>query len=340
MLNMFRSGSKIIHASTHQLEATLLYFKTHLSLVNMFVTSDFHESQKDFNTLFNLADEGMSIFFIKVPLATSETYFIALSAFSVEKALLLLVNARVDFLESLSSGPRLIILRAYGDVEKVIKRVLLDFPGIISNPERALIESRHGTLIFFTTHSLSTPISFDQIYSKALFCNQNYHQILHDLRIYNLKYLNAGINHADWYELNIKIYDMFGAYPLHYNRLLFIFEKLELGLILGEAWGTDAATIFQAVGVYKIRFFTIHRPEAIKRIMIGLEFLEDGTRVVDYDLYYKRRKLHWGDLTDRTDRNKEKLGSKYRHEILAQLSQEDQKTLLEMEEEILKSRRF
>jgi hypothetical protein len=340
MLNMFRSGSKMIHASTHDLQKTIDYFESHLRIITSFISTDFHLSHAGFSDLFNQADEGMTIFFIKENSMPPERYYIALSAYTAERALLMLINEKIDFIENLTPGPRIIMMRVYGDIEKVIDRVQLDFPGQIVDPGNSLVVDRYGTMILFTPSSLSSPICFDEVYSKALFSGQNYHQVLHDLRIYNLKYLNAGIGNADWHELKIKIYDLYGAYTLHYKRLLFIFEKLELGLILGESWGTDAATMFQAVGVYKIRFFTIHEPEYIKRIMIGLEYLEDGTRVVDYDLFYKRRKIYWGDLTGRSDNNKETLGLQYRHDILARLTQEDLNTLLAMEEEIRATRYY
>jgi hypothetical protein len=303
----------MIHASTHDLQKTIDYFESHLRIITSFISTDFHLSHAGFSDLYNQADEGMTIFFIKENSIPPERYYIALSAYTAERALLMLINEKIDFIENLTPGPRIIMMRVYGDIEKVIQRVQLDFPGQIVDPENSLVVDRYGTMILFTPSSLSSPICFDEVYSKALFSGQNYHQVLHDLRIYNLKYLNAGIGNADWHELKIKIYDLYG---------------------------TDAATMFQAVGVYKIRFFTIHEPEYIKRIMIGLEYLEDGTRVVDYDLFYKRRKIYWGDLTGRSERNKETLGLQYRHDILARLTQEDLNTLLAMEEEIRATRYY
>ena len=118
-------------------------------------------------------------------------------------------------------------------------------------------------------------------------------------------------------------------------------EKLELGIILGETWGTDAA-IFFSVGVYKVRFFTFLTPLRIKQVLLGLEYLDDGTRLVDYDIYNKKKKIHWGDVKPEqmTSSPKVEISNFYRDGILSKLSDSEKETLYEMEKEILNSRHF
>ncbi|MDO9592386.1 MAG: hypothetical protein Q7I98_04230, partial [Erysipelotrichaceae bacterium] len=162
MLNMFRSGSKMLHASTRDLPKTIDYFESHLRLVTSFITTDFHMSHTSFSDLFNQADEGMTIFLIKETTMPPGRYFIALSALTAERALLLLINEKINYIENLTAGPRIIMMRVYGEIEKVIQLVQLDFPGQIVDPESSLVVDRYGTLILFTLKSLNSPICFDE----------------------------------------------------------------------------------------------------------------------------------------------------------------------------------
>jgi len=114
----------------------------------------------------------------------------------------------------------------------------------------------------------------------------------------------------------------------------YIFEKLKMGMILGETWGTDIASVFQTVGIYKVRFFTFKEPLEIKKILVGLEYLEDGERICDYDLYWKRKKYHWDQVRTETVKGKRELGVYYRDCIMSQLNHGEKIKMAAMEKEI------
>jgi hypothetical protein len=76
----------------------------------------------------------------------------------------------------------------------------------------------------------------------------------------------------------------------------------------------------------------------IKKILLGLELLDDSTRIVDYDLYYNRKKLNWSDAADEGIKLRHLIGVKYRGEILSKLSENEIAELYEMEEKILATR--
>ncbi|HSN66458.1 MAG TPA: hypothetical protein VLS94_07445, partial [Fusibacter sp.] len=158
-------------------------------------------------------------------------------------------------------------------------------------------------------------------------------------RMHGLQYLNVGISNKDWFEIEIRIFDRYSAYKLHYDRLLEVIESLELGYVLGESWSKDYPRLFMSVVVYRIRFFTFNEPSMIKNMLLGMEYLSDGTRIVDYDVYYNQKKLYWTDQREKKDpATRHLLGLKYREEILSRLSQESVDKLTRLEEEIIRTR--
>jgi len=235
-------------------------------------------------------------------------------------------------------GPGIVIMKLIGDEEAVIDLVKEDFDAKSATMLTQLNEHSTGTLISFTKGDITKPVSYESLHPVSLHTEKDFKSVMQSLRLQNLKYLNAGLNNEDWYELKIKIYDAYGHFDLHYKRLAYVLEKLDLGLILGESWGTDAATIFLSVGIYKVRFFTFYNPIHIKKILVGLEFLDDGTRVVDYDLYLKRRKIHWDALRDKEHKFRDALSHMFRQEIYSHLTDEEAHEMHLMEKEILKSR--
>ena len=102
--------------------------------------------------------------------------------------------------------------------------------------------------------------------------------------------------------MEIRIYDKYGAYNLHYNRMIEVFDDLDIGLVLGESWSKDYPKALLSVQIYRVRFFTFKEADELKRILLGLEYLRDGTRVVDYDVYCKNKKVGWVDLLKRKER--------------------------------------
>ncbi|SHK57236.1 hypothetical protein [Tepidibacter formicigenes] len=236
-------------------------------------------------------------------------------------------------------APRIIFMRIFGDIDKILVKVKEDYKAVEGNIIDLLDNyNDKGTILAFTEKPLNKIMYLEDIHEKSLFIEEKYSDIFKKLRIHALKYLNAGLDNRDWYEIEIKIYDRYGAYKLHYERLLKILEGLELGFILGESWTKDYPRLFMAVGVYRVRFFTFYNPKYIKKILVGSEFLEDGMRIVDYDLYYNRKKINWTDIVEDNLRSKNLLGEKYRKEIFSKLEEKEINEILNLECEIIKTR--
>lgn len=242
----------------------------------------------------------------------------------------LIKNARI--------APRIIILRGMGDMERIIEDIKKDHRAVEGGFFDTLSSHNDkGTVLALTDKPLHRNLSVKDLYIKTLFVEESYYSLFPSLRMHALKYLNTGLQNKDWYEVEIRIYDRYSAYMLHYERLLKVLDSLELGLILGESWSKDYPRFLMAVGVYRVRFFTFQEPKYIKRVLVGLEYLEDGTRIVDYDVYYYRKKIDWTDATDGV-KTRHLLSEKYRKEIFSKLSSQEAEEILGLEEEILKTR--
>ncbi len=290
------------------------------------VLSAFDYANSDFKTAFDTSDGTRIIVMltrrIKANNSSKEMdriYSVGSDASSFLCFLLNLENEGV--FRSVRLSPRVILLRLMGDVDKAIERIESHFGAARGSFETLLDEKGAGTLIAFTEKSLQKSISISDMHPVSLFTESSSPSILGHLGMHSLEYLNLCLHNRDWNELDIKIYDSYGNFELHYRRLLFIVEALETGLILGESWGRDAASVFQSVGIYRVRLFTFLPPVEIKKMLTGLEYLENGKRIVDMDLYAQKNKIRWTELRTAEVKEKTELGKMYHGLLLDRLSE-------------------
>jgi len=235
---------------------------------------------------------------------------------------------------------RTIIMRTMGDMEKVFDELQENYRGT----EGSLMEFinsnlEQGVIIALTDKSLNRQVTLGDIYmEKCLLVNENYFTIYKELRSNALKYLNSGLKNKIWYEMDIRIYDMYGAFQLHFDRLMNVLTELEMGIVLGSTWTKDYPKMLLAVDVYSVRFFTFYEPKYIKKILLGMEYVDDGTRIVDYDLYMGRKKISWRDLTKDKKMTRDALGLHFRKETMSNLTHQEVKKIHEMEEKVMESR--
>lgn len=252
-----------------------------------------------------------------------------------------LINDKAtNHLKKIRTAPRIIMVRAMGDMEKVIQEIQKDHGGSVGSfMDLWNAGNEKGTLIAITDKPLHRNIGLTDFYKKCLYSEKRSFPLFKGLRLQALKYLNKGLGNKDWHEIEIRIYDRYSAYDMHYERLVNILDFMDLGIILGESWTKDYPRFMMAVGVYRLRFFTFHNPKYIKKILVGLEHLDDGTRIVDYDIYFQRKKMDWTDALQEGDpRTRHLLGLKYRKEIYERLSLQEADLIRQQEEEILNTR--
>jgi len=342
MLKLVRSGYKTLVLEVTNAKDSINFLKNNTEVIS--VADPSPKSSTDFNQYVESATDSHVVVYLtenmKSTLSFDEVEALIIIEGEMFDILMKIINLDSgNIVKTTRVGPGIVIMKLIGDEEKVIDMVQNDFDAKAATLLSQLNEKSSGTVILFTKGDITKPVSCELIHPTSLHTEHDFRHVMQSMRLQNLKYLNAGLHNEDWYELKIKIYDAYGRFELHYKRLVYILEKLDLGLILGESWGTDAATIFLSVGIYKVRFFTFYNPIHIKKILLGLEFLDDETRIVDYDLYLKRRKIHWDALRDKEHKTRESLSRMFRQEILSHLTDEEIDELHIMEKNILASRK-
>lgn len=250
-----------------------------------------------------------------------------------------IVNNHVcDLIQKVDMGPTSIVVRIAGDETKLINKLKEILEGQeVDWVDGIGIGEKNDTIIAFTKKVLTGPV--DDFLNIKLLIPQPARVVQARLRLEGLRYITQSLNDSQWYELRINIYDSYSKYMENYDRLMFILSKLEIGMILGESWTKDFAVILYSVLTYQVRLFTFFNPIEVKRILMALEYTSDGTRLVDFDLYYKNKKVTWGEA-NRTKGKKNKIeeAKAYRQNLYEKLKLEDIKTLEDMEKSILQNR--
>ncbi|MFZ5351618.1 MAG: hypothetical protein ACOZCL_02710 [Bacillota bacterium] len=334
MFSLIRSGPK-----------ALLIESNNTDSLKKYLTLQLGAAEYDYSTAFEKAGEAFTILFLTKHITDTVSEKDIIDTLIIEQEpdvfLCQLINdGQTALLTKLRTAPRIIIVRSMGDLESVVQEIKADHGGSTGSLME-ILNSRNekGTLVAVTDKPLHRSFRIGELYEKCLYIDERFYPLFKSLRLHALKYLNRGIGNKDWYELEIRIYDRYSAYKLHYERLSNLFDFLELGIILGESWTKDYPRLMMSVGVYRLRFFTLHDPKYLKKILLGLEYLEDNTRIVDFDLYYQRKKMDWTDAIQPGDpRVRHELGLKYRKEIFSRLTEHEAEKIMLLEEAVLRTR--
>ncbi len=334
MFSLVRNGPKI-----------LLFKSLEVQNLKDFFVEQFNAKVYDFDTAINKANENYTMLFI------SEEMKDVVDKESIKQILIVKEDTDVllchllkmdtkGLINDIRTAPRILLMRIVGDPDIVMNQIQMDLGGELGS-FMEMLESGNEftTLVSLTEKPLSGRMGTGDLFGKTLKLEGNHYKFVKELRMHALKYLNVGIGNKDWNEIEIRIFDRYSAYKLHYDRLIELFENLELGIVLGESWSKDYPRLFMSVEVYRVRFFTFHDPKYIKKLLLGMEYLEDGTRIVDYDVYFNQKKMDWTDVLEKKDPRARNLsGLKYRQEIFSRLSSKDAEVFLELEKEIFKTR--
>lgn len=240
-----------------------------------------------------------------------------------------------DLVHRIDMGPASIIMRIPGDEHKLIDKIKEVFAAQEVDWINGIgIGEKNDTIIAFTNKVLSGPVA-DLIETKLLI-PQPAREVQGRLRLEGLRFITQSLNDSQWYELRINIYDSTGKYKENYDRLIFILSKLEIGMILGESWTKDYAVMLYSVLTYQVRLFTFFTPKEVKKILMALEYTNDGRRLVDFDLYFKNKKVYWGQVNKTKGRkSKPEEAKDYRQSLYEKLKVEDINSLEAMEKSII-----
>ncbi|MBM7614991.1 hypothetical protein [Alkaliphilus hydrothermalis] len=237
-----------------------------------------------------------------------------------------MINSHVEkMVYRVDMGPASMIMRIAGDEKKIMKRFLEVYQGELVNWEEGICKGEKGdTILSLTQKPINSVLKKNDMITPNILLYQPVTYLYKALRIEGTRFITQNLEQGQWYELRINIYDSEGKYQENYERLVYVLSKLEIGMILGETWTKDHALSLFSVLAYQIRFFTYCTPEEIKKVLVGLEYTFEGERLVDYDLYYRNKKISWIDIEKKKGRrNKMNESRTYREELYTRLSRDD-----------------
>lgn len=335
MISIFRDGPRLIVLNSFYID----------KLVEMF-TMHFNGSLLALNDAFESAEEDHTIVFLTEPgkkkIMLSDVKAIVVVPIPADEWFSRLINGKMtDLIEDSHISPGLLIMRTVGDHDRIIDSVSETYNGsVLSFNECLNIGMANQTIISFTSHPVNRRLSLKDVHTKHVLIDMDIHKLQRKMRSQVLRFLNEGFHDKNWYDLQIRIFDRYSQYMLHHERLSLILDALDVGLILGESWGKDHPRFLMSVMVYQVRLFTLLDPIEIKKILIGLEHLDDGTRIIDLDLIYRGNKIEWPRAIgeNRQAKSRNVLGKIYRKELLDKLNEEEKNLLGVLEEKVIKSR--
>jgi hypothetical protein len=305
------------------------------------ISSKFRCTEHTLEGAFDSAGEGQSVVLFRRGTKGKDRIFLMVEA-AADEILAFFLNSGDCLVKTVRIMPRLLFFRVFGEKERVIGQIASDYSGERGRLRSVLRVPKKGSIaVCFTTKPLNRPLSLADMMDDVLHVQGvSFEKLLNSLRSRALWYFSEGLDNRQWNELEIRIYDSWGRYLDHYERLRIVLESLEAGMILGEGWGKDYAHILMAVKIYRLRLFTFLPASVIKEILMGLEYAADGSRLVDFDLFSGKEKIAWGGMggVSREKNNRGSMGANLREKLLIQLSQEERDHLEEWERRIIVQR--
>ncbi|NJE06463.1 hypothetical protein E3E36_09985 [Thermococcus sp. M36] len=223
----------------------------------------------------------------------------------------------------------LIFLRVPQKVGEALGLIAEKYSGDVMDIRRALDEGEAGdTIIAITTRKLNSPIGPDEI-EGAVLIRRNFLQVYRELSI-DIPVLLLKLM-PDWNELTIKIYDTEKRYEENIERLMMVIEDLDIGFVVGEGWDWDYPRPFMRVPVYKLKLLTWEKPERVKFLLKGIEYV-GYKRLCDIDVFVEGKKISWTSL-GKYD-SKFELAKAARDELEKNLSGDVLERLKELDEKL------
>ncbi|MCX7695283.1 MAG: hypothetical protein N2Z71_06215 [Caloramator sp.] len=332
MLSLFRLGPKMIVIGSQSPNELLEEFHKNYNSVKTDVIDALNSSYEN-STIVFLTEPNKKIAHIKDIIATIYVNMPSDEFYNT------LINKKIcTKINDIRTAPGIIVMRTQGDKDKIISSVAYEYQAKMLPIFDSLDNGESNqTIILFTDKPLNSKLTINSFDSTTLLVDENINVVSSKLRNQALRFLNEGLVDRPWYELSIRIYDRYSKYDMHYKRLSIALDNLDVGFILGEMWTKDTPRFLLSVLVYQIKLFTLLPPTEIKKILLGLEYANDGTRIVDFDLIYKNKKIDWTEVKV-NNLERKNLGMMFREEILKSLSENQKQKLVNLENIILNTR--
>ena len=335
-MSFVRSGPKILVIDSKNEDALKEYLNTHFKVDERSHQLSFEEivvSVSNDNTVIYLADSAHDNV---RNIQRSQSLIIRESS---QDILMHLINSgHCDLLHYVRKGPKIVLMKVVDDIEQSITQLASDFNAVIEPTRSVLKEHHNGTVIFLTKENIYRPVKLSQLHDHAVFSDSDYGDVINLLDHHALKYLSENINNQKWCDLQIYINDTYQFHKVHYDRLIYILDQLGVGIVFKEGWQYYRHRLFFKRERYTLSLYTYLSPKEMKKILLALEFMENGERLVDFNLMYKKRELHWEEVNTIPFKRQEDLSLHYRHELNAMLSTEAVEKFRSMDEYIFATR--
>jgi hypothetical protein len=161
-----------------------------------YMSNRFGAREYTFDSAFEKAGEDFTILFITEEMKDiiDEKDVIEILIIPEEPDIMLceLINDRpMELLGKIRTAPRIIMVRAMGNLEKVIQEIHKDHGGEFGSLTIKLEAGREkGTIVAVTDKSLNCSLQLKDLYSKYLYVDQGFYPLFKSLRLHALKYLN------------------------------------------------------------------------------------------------------------------------------------------------------
>ncbi len=226
-----------------------------------------------------------------------------------------------ESIEKAELGPGLLVMKAPPPGDKVLEKVRLEYDALSTALQEAIIKGHSSwSVLCFTDRPLSRSLSTSDLLDNTLLIKKSVPELYQELRRQAVKYLTEELEEGEWRELKINIYDSMERYNINYERVTTVIEDLEIGFILGETWSVDHPFVLMSVPVFQVRLFTYMSPKEVKRIMMSLEYDDQGHRVADLDLYFQNKKVEWGGVEKGRKTSRKDIALAYKDKYMPTLT--------------------
>ncbi|SKA96629.1 hypothetical protein SAMN05443428_1222 [Caloramator quimbayensis] len=336
MFSFVRTGPKLIVFGSDNVCELSNFFKDNLKGISVGLIQALEIAQED-NTIIFITEPGKKI----ARLEDVKSIILVPERSDYLFSSILNLNA-YSYIKDSHIAPGTVIMRVLGNTEKIIESIRQTYDGKIMSIEKCLdIGISNQTILSFTEKPINKNLNLKDFKDEHMLIDMPPHILHKRLMSQSLRFLNEGLEDKNWYDLQIRIYDRYSKYRLHYERLSIVLDNLESGLVLGESYAKDYPRFLMSVLVYQIRLFTLLNPIEIKKMLLSMEYLEDGTRISDLDLIYKGKKVDWVEALEPSTKGftRQELGMKFREETFKKLTADNIEKIKKYDEEIIATRK-
>lgn len=325
-----RRGLRIIGLETKYVNEIKDFYIQHMNGEEMNFYKAMDESVED-NTLILIVEPKEE----KIKLGDAKVMLLVKNP--VSNCLANIINLNISHLiDRVLIGPTCMLMRIAGEEKAVKDELIKAFHGNEMTLEEAINEGRkEDTILFLTRKPLSYSVKNKDMIKPPILIPSPSSQVYKRLSKEGLLFITRSMKDRTWLEYRINIYDSKGKYNEHYRRLNFVLAQLDIGMVIEENWTRDHALMLFSVAAYQVRIISAYPPHVLKKIVMGLEYNDNGDRWVDMDIYYRNKKISWVDIEkDRKKQSRKDEGIEHRKTMLERLSDEAKKTLFSLEKDL------